>query len=107
MVFLLTGSGHLPKYAPSCAHLARVYLGVKGAHLYLPKYRLSHLDQDTAVWMERPMTKVLEINAVRDTMYLLEVHRCQAQAIQNFVNRGTDVMLRDFKDVSLVLFYFV
>ena len=63
---------------------------------------MSHLDEDTAVWMERPLTKVLEVNAVRDTMYLLEVLRCQSQAVLSFIDRGTDVMLRDFKDVSSI-----
>jgi len=95
---LTTGAGHLPKYTPSTPHLARAYLGVKGSHLYLPKYRLSHLNEDTAIWMERPLTKVLEVNAVRDTMYLLEIHRCQAQAIQSFAIRASDVMINDYKN---------
>ena len=96
---LTTGAGHLPKYTPSTPHLARAYLGVKGSHLYLPKYRLSHLNEDTAIWMERPLTRVLEVNAVRDTMYLLEIHRCQAQAIQSFAIRASDVMINDYKNV--------
>ncbi len=55
--------------------LVRGYLGVKVQFLHFPHHRAYNVVQDTAIWLNRPLEAQLEINAVYDVMYLLDLHR--------------------------------
>ena len=50
-------------------------MGVKAQFLYFPHKRAYNLDKDTEIWLERPLPAHLELNAVYDVMYLLDLHR--------------------------------
>ena len=50
-------------------------MGVKAQFLYFPHKRAYNLDKDTEIWLERPLQTHLELNAVYDVMYLLDLHR--------------------------------
>jgi hypothetical protein len=100
-------AGFFPANAASASCLVRTYLGVAGRSLHFPHYRRSHMKEDTAIWMERPLRDDLEVAAVRNVMYLLDLQRatreCMTRPFINAVNcllnvtRDADDMDADIK----------
>ncbi len=96
-------AGHLPKYAYSLPNLVRGYFGVTGAHLFFPHYRQHSLREDTAVWLERPLPSHLEIGAVRNAAYLLDLQRATRTCMTSPFIKATECLLNVVRDVSAFL----
>ena len=54
---------------------------MKAQFLYFPHKRAYNIDKDTEIWLERPLPAHLELNAVYDVMYLLDLHRLTRQGL--------------------------
>jgi len=93
-------AGYMPKHTFPFTDLVRGYLGVKAQFLYFPHKRAYNLDKDTEIWLERPLPAHLELNAVYDVMYLLDLHRLTKRAMDRPFRLMTDVLMRDLRDAD-------
>ena len=73
--------GFLPSNFRSLSTLLRDYLGIEDYHIFYPRYRRTHLEQDTSVWETRPASQCLLLGAARNCLYL--------QALYGVVRKGT------------------
>ena len=62
--------GFLPAYNRSLVSLLRNYLGIEDFHIFYPRYRRTHLNEDSEVWMQRPSSEYLLLGAARNCLYL-------------------------------------
>ena len=67
--------GFMPRHSFPLTDLIRGYLGVKPQFMYFPHKRAYAMEKDTEIWLQRPLPAHLEINAVYDVMYLLDLQR--------------------------------
>ncbi len=93
-------AGFFPKYAWSVNNLARAYFGVTGTHLFFPHYRYHNLREDMRIWLERPLPESLEIGAVRNAAYLLDLQRATRECMVSPFIRATECLMRCVRDVS-------
>ena len=95
-------AGYLPKYAASYNNSVRCYLGVETKFLFFQHLRLDHLELDAGIWNKRPLQPELEIGAMRNVMYLLDLHRmtrlCQDAPMKLATARLLGVV-RDVRDL--------
>jgi hypothetical protein len=68
--------------------------------LFFDHYRLSHLDRDTSVWLNRPLTPDLEFGLVCDVIYLLDLRRATVDAMLKPMELITKEFLSVFREVS-------
>ena len=62
--------GFLPSNFRSLSSALRDYLGIEDYHIFYPRYRRTHLVQDTSVWEARPASHCLLLGAARNCLYL-------------------------------------
>ena len=67
--------GYVPKYFRSLPRLLMDYLGIESSGIFYPRYRLTHLAEDSQVWLTRPALPHLVLGAARNCLYLLPLHR--------------------------------
>ena len=92
--------GFMPKYAVSLPNMCRAYLGIKGKDLFFPHYRQAFLDKDTAIWLERPLKAELEIGAVRNVMYLLDLHIATRACAMDPFRKSTEFLMSYVKNAD-------
>ena len=68
-------SGYVPKYFRSLPRLLIDYLGIDSSDIFYPRYRMTHLAEDSEVWLTRPAPEHLVLGAARNCLYLLPLHR--------------------------------
>ena len=90
----------MPRLTIPLTDLCRGYLGVKAQFLHFPHKRAYAVDQDTAIWLERPLPPHLELNAVYDSMYLLDLRRLTRQAMNKPFTMMTEVLMKDISEAS-------
>ena len=73
--------GFLPSNFRSLSSVLRDYLGIEDYHIFYPRYRRIHLEQDSSVWETRPASQCLLLGAARNCLYL--------QALYGVVRKGT------------------
>ena len=73
--------GFLPSNFRSLSTVLRDYLGIEDYHIFYPRYRRTHMEQDTSVWKARPASQCLLLGAARNCLYL--------QALYGVVRKGT------------------
>ena len=61
---------------------------------------MKYIEEDTAIWMKRPLTPELEFGVLYDVVYLLDLHKATMDALLGPVNDITQVLLTDLRDVS-------
>ena len=66
--------GYLPANFRSLSLLLRDYLGIEDFHIFYPRYRRTHMDQDSQVWVTRPASDYLLLGAARNCLYLLSLY---------------------------------
>ena len=66
--------GYLPANFRSLSLLLRDYLGIEDFHIFYPRYRRTHLDQDSKVWEARPSSDYLLLGAARNCLYLISLY---------------------------------
>jgi len=93
-------AGFMPKHTFPLTDMIRGYLGVKAQFLYFPHKRAYNLDKDTEIWLERPLPPHLELNAVYDVMYLLDLHRLTRKAMDQPFRQMTEVLMKDLRDAN-------
>ena len=93
-------AGFLPTNAHSVANLARAYLGISGTCLFYPHYRADRIAEDSAIWMERPLSDTLLVGAARNVMYLLDLQRATRQCMNSHFVRGVECFLRSTRDAD-------
>jgi len=92
--------GFMPRYATPLPELVRGYLGIKVQFNHFPHKRAYATVEDTAIWMKRPLEPHMEMNAVYDIMYLLELQKATRDAMNRpFVNM-TECLLSDVRDAN-------
>ena len=67
--------GYVPKYFRSLPRLLIDYLGIASPHIFYPRYRRTHLAEDSEVWLTRPALDHLVLGAARNCLYLIPLHR--------------------------------
>ena len=67
--------GYKPMYFRSLPRLLIDYLGIESSHIFYPRYRMTHLAEDSEVWLCRPALDHLVLGAARNCLYLLSLHR--------------------------------
>ena len=67
--------GFLPAFNRSLSTVLRDYLGIEDFHIFYPRYRRTHLAEDSAVWVERPSSISLLLGAARNCLYLPALYR--------------------------------
>ena len=72
--------GFLPSNFRSLSTLLRDYLGIEDYHIFYPRYRRTHLEQDSSVWETRPASQWLLLGAARNCLYLQALHRVVRKA---------------------------
>ena len=72
--------------------------------MFFDHYRLSHLDRDTSVWLNRPLTPDLEFGIVCDVIYLIELRRVAVAAMLKPMDLVTSEFLSVFREVCLSYF---
>ena len=92
--------GLIAKYAATMNNLARAYLGIAGASLFFPHYRKSCMSMDTAVWLERPLPQHLELGAVQNVIYLLDLQRVTRECFHSPFIRATECLLSNVRDAE-------
>ena len=75
--------------------------------MFFDHYRLSQLDRDTSVWLNRPLTPDLEFGIVCDVIYLLDLHRAAVDAMLKPVELVTKEFVSVFREVSEVFASYV
>ncbi len=93
-------AGYMPTYASPLSDLARAYLGIKPQFMHFPHYRIYKLDADTAIWLERPLPKQLEINAIYDVIYLLDLQALTREAMNKPFLDLTKLFLSEVRDAN-------
>jgi hypothetical protein len=93
-------NGFLPRYASPLSDLVRAYLAVKSQFIHFPHYRVNAIERDTAIWMQRPLPSHLEMNAVYDVMYLLDLQKATREAMTRPFVQMTNIMLADVRDAN-------
>ena len=68
-------SGYVPKYFRGLPRLLMDYLGIDTSDIFYPRYRMTHLAEDSEVWLTRPAADHLVLGAARNCLYLLSLHR--------------------------------
>jgi hypothetical protein len=61
---------------------------------------MKYIEEDTAIWMKRPLTPELEFGVLYDVVYLLDLHKATMDAVLGPVNAITKIMLSDLREVS-------
>ena len=92
--------GHLPRYTFPLNELVRGYLGIKAQFCYFPHKRAYAQDQDTVIWTKRPLAAHMEMNAVYDVMYLLELQRLTREAMNRPFLQMTELLMKDLRDAD-------
>lgn len=95
-----TYHGHLPRYTFPLNELVRGYLGIKAQFCYFPHKRAYAQDQDTVIWTKRPLAAHMEMNAVYDVMYLLELQRLTREAMNRPFLQMTELLMKDLRDAD-------
>ena len=95
-----TYHGHLPRYTFPLNELVRGYLGIKAQFCYFPHKRAYAQDQDTIIWTKRPLAAHMEMNAVYDVMYLLELQRLTREAMNRPFLQMTELLMKDLRDAD-------
>ena len=88
----------IPKYYRSLPRLLIDYLGVGDSHIFYPRYRRTHLAEDSAVWTTRPLPDHLVVGAARNCLYLLPLHRQIEVGNMLSVNLATTILLSSLRD---------
>jgi hypothetical protein len=73
--------------------------------LFFPHYRMKYIEEDTAIWMKRPLTPELELGVLCDVVYLLDLQKATMDALLGPVNDITKILLSDLCDVSNFTMY--
>jgi len=90
----------LPYYAVSYNHVVRCFYGVDTRHLFFPHYRANARDQDTAVWLNRPLELRLEAGAVANVSYLLDLQQATTRCMNEPFHRTTQYMLDSIRNAE-------
>jgi hypothetical protein len=80
--------------------LKKLDIPFQSSKLFFAHYRLKHLEEDMSIWMKRPLTPELELGVVSEVIFLLDLHLLTKKAILSPVERITDILLADLRDVS-------
>ena len=95
-----TYNGHMPRYSFPLNELVRGYLGVKAQFCYFPHKRSYAKDKDTEVWTKRPLEAHMEMNAVYDALYLLELQKITREALNRPFLQMTELLMKDLRDAD-------
>jgi len=86
-------SGFVPKFGRCLGGLLRDYLGVEDKDIFYPRQRRTHLDEDSSIWMQRPLPPHLLIGAARTALYLPELYNIVKKASMFSFHQMTDVLI--------------
>ena len=95
-----TYHGHLPRYTFPLNEMIRGYLGIKAQFCYFPHKRAYAKDKDSEIWLKRPLEAHMEMNAVYDAMYLLELQRLTREAMNRPFIQMTELLMKDLRDAD-------
>ena len=90
--------GFLPANFRSLPLLLRDYLGVEDDHIFYPRLRRTQLDQDSAVWEQRPSSDTLLLGAARNCLYLLPLSALVRKAHFLPFHHSVDILQRSIRD---------
>ena len=90
--------GFLPANFRSLPLLLRDYLGIEDFHIFYPRVRRTHLDQDSAVWEQRPSSDYLLLGAARNCLYLLPLSSLVRKAHFLPFHHSVDILQRSIRD---------
>lgn len=88
-------SGFMPKYAMPLSDLVRGYLGIRPDFIAFQHTRNYAKNKDTEIWMKRPLAPELEMIAVYEAMYLLDLQRATREAMNKPFLKMTEIFLND------------
>jgi len=85
--------GLLPKFSYSLPNIINMYLGIDPSFLFFEHRRITHLDEDTCAWFERPLSSEIEFGILCDVIYLLDLKYLIKYAILKPMQIITDIFL--------------
>lgn len=88
-------SGYMPRYAMPLSDLIRGYLGVAPEFIAFQHARNYAKKKDSEIWMTRPISPELEMIAVYESMYLLDLQRATREAMNKPFFKMTEILLND------------
>ena len=90
--------GHIPKYYRSLPRLLMDYLGISHSHIFFPRYRRTHLAEDSHTWIIRPALDHLVLGAARNCLYLIPLHHQLRVGNMLSLNLATNILLASIRD---------
>ena len=90
--------GYLQANFRSLSLLLRDYLGIEDFHIFYPRYRRTHLDQDSKVWETRPSSDYLLLGAARNCLYLLSLYNIVRKGNLLPFHHSVNILQRSVRD---------